>query len=116
MSNRILGIDHPVIGVAGMAAARTTYERLGFAIPPRGSHIEWGTGNWCIMFGDDYLELRGILDPDKYTHGLDEFLAAGEGLMGGRIRHRRRGCRARRGEGARSKPRRATVPHPKLRA
>ena len=82
MNNCILGIDHPVIGVRDMSAAREAYERLGFTIPARGSHIEWGTGNWCIMFPDDYLELRGIIDAEKYTHGLDGFLAEREGLMG----------------------------------
>jgi catechol 2,3-dioxygenase-like lactoylglutathione lyase family enzyme len=76
-------IDHPVIAVADMAKARTAYERLGFIVPPRGRHLEWGTGNWCIMFESDYLELRGIVDPAKETHGLDSFLAKqGEGLMG----------------------------------
>ncbi len=79
----ITGIDHPVIAVADMNAARARYERMGFIVPPRGSHLEWGTGNWCIMFPDDYLELRGLVDLTRYTHGLDVFLAArGEGLMG----------------------------------
>ena len=83
MQNGITGIDHPVIAVADMEAARRIYERLGFTVPPRGSHIEWGTGNWCIMFAEDYLELRGIVDPARYTHNLDDFLATrGEGLMG----------------------------------
>ena len=82
MNDVILGFDHPVIAVRDMEAARGTYERLGFTIPPRGSHIEWGTGNWCIMFEKDYIELRGILDPDRYTHHLEEFLAEREGLMG----------------------------------
>ena len=62
MKNAITGVDHPVIAVGDMEGARAVYERLGFTIPPRGSHIEWGTGNWCIMFADDYLELRGIVD------------------------------------------------------
>jgi hypothetical protein len=76
------GIDHPVIAVRDMAAAHAAYERLGFTIPPRGSHIEWGTGNWCIMFEHDYLELRGIVK-EGYTHNLEEFLKThGEGLMG----------------------------------
>ncbi len=79
----ILGVDHPVIAVENMDAAEITYRNLGFTIPPRGSHMEWGTGNWCIMFADDYLELRGIADASRYTHHLDEFLAErGEGLMG----------------------------------
>lgn len=82
MKNAITGVDHPVIGVRDMEKARSDYQRLGFTIPPRGSHIEWGTGNWCIMFADDYLELRGIVDPNKESHGLDRFLEGHQGLMG----------------------------------
>ena len=82
MSETILGFDHPVVAVRDMDAARSTYEKLGFVVPPRGSHIEWGTGNWCIMFADDYIELRGMLDASRYTHHLDTFLAEREGLMG----------------------------------
>lgn len=78
----IKGIDHPVVAVLDMVEAHRRYAAMGFTIPPRGSHLEWGTGNWCIMFGDDYLELRGIVDPDRYTHHLGDFLAEREGLMG----------------------------------
>jgi hypothetical protein len=81
MTEIITGIDHPIIAVRDMAAARTAYERLGFTITPRGSHPEWGTGNWCIMFENDYLELRGIIDPNQ-THNLGRFLTEREGLMG----------------------------------
>ena len=85
MKHGITIIDHPVIGVRDMPAARATYERLGFIVPPRGSHPQWGTGNWCIMFEHDYLEIRGALDPAKaatQAHGLMDFLARREGLMG----------------------------------
>lgn len=82
MAVEIRGMDHPVIAVRDMEQGRAAYERLGFVIPPRGSHLEWGTGNWCIMFADDYLELRGIVDATRYTHNLDKFLAQREGLMG----------------------------------
>jgi hypothetical protein len=83
MSNAIVNLDHPVIAVRDMAVARAAYERLGFTVTPRGSHLEWGTGNWCIMFPHNYLELRGITDSAKYTHHLDAYLAErGEGLMG----------------------------------
>lgn len=78
----VQGIDHPVIAVRNMEQARLAYQRLGFTIPPRGSHVEWGTGNWCVMFTDDYLELRGIVDSSRPLHGLDRFLERGEGLMG----------------------------------
>lgn len=78
----IKGFDHPVIAVKSLEESHTTYSKLGFTIPPRGSHIEWGTGNWCIMFEKNYLEHRGILDADRYTHGLEHFLAEREGLLG----------------------------------
>jgi Glyoxalase-like domain len=77
----ITGIDHPIIAVRDMARAPAAYERLGFTVTPRGRHPEWGTGNWCIMFNDDYLELRGIIEPGS-THNLARFLADREGLMG----------------------------------
>jgi hypothetical protein len=45
--------------------------------------VEWGTGNLCIMFPDDYIEIRGIIDASRFTMHLDEHLnACGEGLMG----------------------------------
>jgi hypothetical protein len=81
--NGIELIDHPVIAARDLDAARVTFEKLGFVVPPRGSHVEWGTGNLCIMFADDYLEVRGIIDSSRFTMHLDEHLdACGEGLMG----------------------------------
>ena len=81
--NGIGSIDHPVIAVTDLDMARATYERLGFTVPPRGSHIEWGTGNLCIMFPHDYLEMRGIIDASRFTMHLDSHLDNfGEGLMG----------------------------------
>ncbi len=83
MSGAITGFDHVLIGVADLEAARATYRRLGFTTTPRGSHIGWGTANYCIMFDDDYVELLGIVDPEAFTNNLDVFLEdAGEGLMG----------------------------------
>ena len=81
--NSIESLDHPVLAARDLDAARVTWERLGFTIPPRGSHIEWGTGNLCIMFPDDYLEIRGIVDASRFTMNLDKHLDQfGEGLMG----------------------------------
>ena len=81
--NGIKSLDHPVIAAADLDRARSSYERLGFTVPPRGSHVEWGTGNLCIMFPDDYIEIRGIIDPARFTMNLDKHLEAfGEGLMG----------------------------------
>ena len=41
----IENIDHPVIASRDLDVTRTQFVRLGFTVPPRGSHIEWGTGN-----------------------------------------------------------------------
>ena len=83
MHNGIQSIDHPVIAARDLSAARRGFEELGFTVPPRGSHVEWGTGNLCIMFPDDYLEVRGIIDASRFTMHLDEHLENyGEGLMG----------------------------------
>lgn len=83
MLHHIKGIDHSLVGVRDLEAARAAYEKLGFTITPRGSHIGWGTANYCIMFEEDYIELLGIVDPSLETNGLDRALAErGEGLLG----------------------------------
>jgi len=75
-------VDHPVIGVHDLDAARAAFARLGFVVPPAGKHREWGTENVCIMFPDDYLEIRGVNDRSKFLAGLAEFLEHGEGFSG----------------------------------
>lgn len=83
MGNGITGVDHTLVGVEDLENGRRTYERLGFTVTPRGSHIGWGTANYCIMFPDNYIELLGIVDASQFTAGLDEILAErGEGLIG----------------------------------
>lgn len=82
MDRKLAGIDHLIIGVRDLDAARQRYARLGFNSTPRGRHQGWGTANHCIMFENDYLELLGILDPGEFTNGLDRFLAEREGLLG----------------------------------
>lgn len=83
MPHNIVGLDHTLVGVADLEDARKTYEKLGFTMTPRGSHIGWGTANYCIMFDDDYVELLGILDPTLENNGLDKLLEErGEGMLG----------------------------------
>ena len=84
MKHHLTHLDHPVIGVRDLAAGRAAYEKLGFIVPPRGRHPQWGTGNWCIQFAGDYLELRGLIDPQPVpaVRELQAFLARREGLMG----------------------------------
>lgn len=82
MSDRITGLDHVLVGVRDLEAARQGWQRLGFTVSPRGRHIGWGTGNYCLMFGQDYIELLGIIDASQFTNKLDRFLERREGLMG----------------------------------
>lgn len=77
----IAGLDHALIGVADLEHARESFARLGFIVSPRGRHVGWGTGNYTIMFEQDYVELIGVIDPSQYIHGLDTFLETGEGLL-----------------------------------
>jgi catechol 2,3-dioxygenase-like lactoylglutathione lyase family enzyme len=76
------GIDHALIGVRDLEAARRAYANLGFTLSPRGRHIGWGTANYCIMFPGGYLELLGIVDPAQFCNNLDRFLETREGVLG----------------------------------
>jgi catechol 2,3-dioxygenase-like lactoylglutathione lyase family enzyme len=79
----LAGIDHALVGVVDLEAARELWGRLGFTLSPRGRHKGWGTGNYCAMFENDYVELLGIVDPAGFDNGLTAMLAAqGPGLLG----------------------------------
>lgn len=81
MAHGLAGIDHTVLAAADLEAARATYARLGFTLTPRGRHIGWATGNYCIMFAGNYIELLGIAEPGGLTAGLEEALTQrGEGV------------------------------------
>lgn len=81
MAHHIIGLDHTVLAASDLEAARETYRRLGFTLTPRGRHIGWATGNYCIMFPRNYLELLGITEPGGFTAGLEDMLKAkGEGV------------------------------------
>ena len=82
MPSPLAGIDHVIVAVGDLERARLAWERLGFTLTPRGRHLQKGTGNYCIMFERDYLELMGIVDPRQDTGGLADFLAHGEGPRG----------------------------------
>ena len=82
MANAITGIDHGLIGVRDLEAARANWERLGFSLTPQGRHTGWGTANYCMMFEDDYLELIGLVDPSQPSMSLEAALKKHEGLYG----------------------------------
>jgi catechol 2,3-dioxygenase-like lactoylglutathione lyase family enzyme len=81
VAHRITGIDHTVLAVADLEAARTNWQKLGFTLTPRGRHIGWATGNYCVMFPRNYHELLGIAEPGGYTAGVEDLLKTkGEGV------------------------------------
>jgi catechol 2,3-dioxygenase-like lactoylglutathione lyase family enzyme len=81
MRQHIRGIDHAVVVVRDLDAARATFARMGFTVSPRGFHTV-GSQNHCVMFGHDYVEL--LASPEENPHPsrqhYTEFARQGEGL------------------------------------
>lgn len=83
------GIDHLVLAVRDLDAARQAYRRFGFTTTPRALH-PWGTANSLIQMQGNFLELLEITEPDKipepkaghFSFGdfIGEFLARREGF------------------------------------
>jgi catechol 2,3-dioxygenase-like lactoylglutathione lyase family enzyme len=80
MAYGIGGIDHALVGVRDLEQARATFERLGFCTTPLGRHVGRGTGEYCLVFVEDHVELCGVIDPAGDSEDLARFLATGEGL------------------------------------
>ena len=81
MRKHIQGIDHAVVAVRNLDAARDTFARMGFTLTPRGFHT-LGSQNHCVMLGQDYVELVW-LPPGlkmKVRPFIADFLERGEGL------------------------------------
>jgi catechol 2,3-dioxygenase-like lactoylglutathione lyase family enzyme len=77
----LIGLDHVVVVVRDLARAEQTWQRLGFTISPRGTHsAHMGTGNHTLMFGDDYMELLGVLTPTERNAPTRALLEKREGL------------------------------------
>lgn len=76
----VKGIDHAMIVVPDIAAAGRLYARLGFDVQPRGDHTHLGTANHLMIFGDDYLELLGVVEPGPLNAAYQGLSAAGGGL------------------------------------
>lgn len=79
----ITRLDHVIIAVRSLDAAATSWRKLGFTLTPRGIHEGKGTGNHCIMSGDTYIELLGIVDENGMKGRLGQRVnERGEGGMG----------------------------------
>lgn len=83
------GIDHLVVAVADLAAARERFTRFGFRTTPLGMQ-PWGTANHLVQFPHNFIELVGVLDRDalvpmsaghfSFSAHNDRFLQRREGL------------------------------------
>jgi len=60
------GIDHLVLCVRDLDAAKAFYEKLGFNCTPKAMH-PWGTGNTLAQLHGNFLEVLAIVDPSKMT-------------------------------------------------
>ncbi len=77
----ILGLDHVVVAVRNLDAAAAAWKALGFTVSPRGTHsAHLGSGNYTVMFGDDYIELLGILNETEHNQPTVAFLKEREGI------------------------------------
>ncbi len=54
--------------VRDLDAAAADYERLGFTVAPQMRHAGFGTANRIVLFGNNFIELVGIVAPAE-LHG-----------------------------------------------
>ena len=75
-------LDHYVLQVHDVDAAGAAFERLGFQVRPRMTHIEFGTCNRVVQFRNTYLELLGGLEaaPSEIVREYLPRFECGEGL------------------------------------
>jgi catechol 2,3-dioxygenase-like lactoylglutathione lyase family enzyme len=83
----IHGLDHVRVLARDLEAAKDHFrDRLGFALPPRGSNFGHPLGSWQTVarFQDAfYLEFLSIRDPEKARTGRPEMMAFLERFEGG---------------------------------
>lgn len=58
------GIDHLVLCVRNLDAARAAYARMGFTLTPPALH-PFGTGNSLVQLQGNFIELLAVVDPAK---------------------------------------------------
>ena len=80
MKKPVKGIDHVVVMVDDIEAAKSAYEKLGFQVQPRGHHRKLGTANHLMIFDEDYFEILGIVADSPFNAERREWLKAGGGL------------------------------------
>ena len=75
----IAGLDHAVIAVRELDAAREAFTRMGFTLASRGLHST-GSSNHNVMLGQDYFELLQVPQANPLQAYYHDFLRHHEGL------------------------------------
>jgi len=85
----IHSVNHVGIAVRDINATSKRYEDFGFKLTPFSDHLgAWkpgepitklGSGNRCVMFAQNYLEILANSDPDKPSERLAGFLGHHQG-------------------------------------
>lgn len=75
-------LDHVVIAVEDLDAARAALIAIGFNVQPRGGHPSFGTLNHTMMLASGYFELLAIGTRRPENDYLAGHLARGGGLVG----------------------------------
>lgn len=65
------GIDHLVLAVHDLQAARDTYARMGFTLTPTAQH-PFGTANCLVQLNGNFLELLAIDDRERIVPTSDD--------------------------------------------
>ena len=84
------GIDHLVVAVEDLGAARERYSRLGFITTPLGRQ-PWGTANHLVQFPRSFIELVGVLDASAIVPMSEEHFSFSAGVVEG-LRRREGMC------------------------
>lgn len=89
MTGDIDSVNHIGLAVRDLDAASSLYETMGFSLSPLSVHqgsskpgapVEpMATGNRCAVFGVNYIELLGIVNPGKMDWGWGRFVDRFEG-------------------------------------
>jgi hypothetical protein len=81
MTHAITGIDHCIVLVNDLDAARERMQSLGFKPAPRGVHSDhMGSHNHCVMLERGYFEVLAIRIPTERNQRWRDVLARREGL------------------------------------
>ena len=82
MTQSVKNIDHVMLIARDLERVKSLYERMGFYVTPLTFHPH-GTGNHLIMFGNTFVELLGVVEPEKLderSKSAQAFLQVREGI------------------------------------